>query len=66
MPMASLTEAAEDQQAAAKAHHAAAELHGKGDLAAAMEKSTKAHSRFFSADKSTADALKLSAAKAKK
>ena len=65
MPMARLTKAAEDHEAAAKAHHAAAELHGKGDLAA-MEKSTKAHSRFFSADKSTADALKLSAAKTKK
>jgi hypothetical protein len=66
MPMASHTKAAEDHEAAAKAHHAAAELHGEGDHAAAMEKSTRAHSCCCSADKSTADAHKLSAAKAKK
>ena len=66
MPMPSHTKAAEDHEAAAKAHHAAAELHGKGDHAAAMAKSTEAHSCCCSADKSTADAHKLSAAKAKK
>ena len=66
MPMASHTKAAEDHEAAAKAHHAAAELHGDGDHVAAMEKSAKAHSCCCSADKSTADAHKLSAAKVKK
>lgn len=66
MPMASHTRAAEDHEAAAKAHHAAAELHAEGDHTAAMEKSTKAHSCCYSAEKSTADAHKLSAAKVKK
>lgn len=65
MPTASHKKAAEDHEAAAKAHHAAAELHGEGDHVAAMEKSTKAHSCCCSADKSTADAHKLSAAQAK-
>lgn len=50
---------------AAAAHHAAGEFHGQGDHAAAMEKSTNAHSCCCSADKSTADAHKMSAAKAR-
>jgi hypothetical protein len=66
MPMASHTKAANDHEAAAAAHHAAAELHGQGDHAAAMEQSTKAHGCCCSADKSTADAHKLSAAKMKR
>lgn len=65
MLMASHTKAAEDHNDAAKAHHAAAKLHSEGDHAAAMEQSTKAHSCCCSADKSTADAHKLSAAKVK-
>jgi hypothetical protein len=65
MPMACHTKAAEDHEAAAKAHRDAAELHGDGDHKAAMEQSTKAHSCCCTADKSTADAHKLSAAKAK-
>ena len=66
MPMARHIKAAKDHETVAKAHHAAAELHGNGDHIAAMEKSTKAHSCCCSADKSTADAHKLSAAKVKK
>jgi hypothetical protein len=65
MLMESHTKAAEDHEAAAKAHRDAAELHGDGDHKAAMEQSTKAHSCCCTADKSTADAHKLSAAKAK-
>lgn len=65
MPAESHIKAAEDHTAAAAAHHAVAELHGKGDHAAALEKSTKAHSCCCSADKSTADAHKMSAAKAR-
>jgi hypothetical protein len=65
MPIVSHTKAAEDHTAAAAAHQAAAELHGQGDHAAALEKSTKAHSCCCSADKSTADAHKMSAAKAR-
>ncbi len=65
MPAESHIKAAEDHTAAAAAHHAAAELHGQGDHAAALEKSTKAHSCCCSADKSTADAHKMSAAKAR-
>jgi hypothetical protein len=65
MPMACHTKAAEDHEAAAQAHRDAAELHGDGDHKAAMEKSIKAHSCCCTADKSTADAHKQSAAKAK-
>ena len=66
MPMDGHTKAATDHEAAAKAHHAAAEMHEKGDHAAAMEKSTKAHDCCCSAEKSTANAHKLSAEKSKK
>ena len=65
MPMASHTKAAADHEAAAQAHLAAAELHDEGDHKAAMEKSIKAHSCCCTADKSTADAHRLSAAKVK-
>jgi hypothetical protein len=44
MPIATHTKAAEHHETAAKAHIAAAELHGKDDHAAAIEKSTTAHS----------------------
>jgi hypothetical protein len=66
MPMACHTKAAKDHEAAATAHHAAAELHGKGDHSAAMESSTKAHGCCCSAQKSTEEAHKQSAEAAKK
>ncbi len=65
MLIVSHTKAVEDHEAAAAAHHAAAAFHGQGDHAAAMEKPTNAHSCCCSADKSTADAHKMSAAKAR-
>jgi hypothetical protein len=43
MPVASHTKAAEQHDIAAKAHKAAADLHGKGDHSAAVAKSSSAH-----------------------
>ena len=66
MPISCHTKAAKDHEAPAQAHHAAAELHGKGHHSATLEKSTKAHSCCSSAQKSTEDAHKMSAQSAQK
>ena len=66
MPIASHTKAAEHHEIAAKAHKAAAELHGKGDHAAAIAKSTAAHSSGEHAQKQSAEANGKSASHAKK
>ena len=66
MPMSTHTKAAEDHQAAAKAHETAAELHGKGDHAAALEKSTKAKGCCDTAHKTSTDAHAKSVAQANK
>jgi hypothetical protein len=66
MPIATHTKAAEHHETAAKAHKDAAELHGKGDHAAAIEKSNHAHTTGEAAQKVTMDAHAKSAAHAKK
>ena len=59
MPMATHTKAVED-------HRSAAELHGKGDHSAALEKSAKAKGCCDTAHKSSTDAHSKSTAQAKK
>ena len=65
MPIATHTKAAEQCTAAAQAHKSAADLHGKGEHAAALEKSTKAHGHCDEAKKTSMDAHGKSAARAK-
>ena len=65
MPCASHIKAAENHEAAAKAHHNAADLHSKGDHFAALEKSTDAKCCCGTAQKSTDDAHEKSAQQAK-
>jgi hypothetical protein len=66
MPVPSHTKAAEHHTNAAAEHKAAADLHGKGQHAAALEKSTKAHGSGDAAQKASTDAHGKSAAHAKK
>jgi hypothetical protein len=66
MPMATHTKAAEDHEAAAVAHHAAAELHGKGDHPAALTEATKAKCCCDTAQKTSTDAHVKSAAQVNK
>ena len=61
MPCASHTKAAEDHKVAAKALHAAADLHSKGDHSAALVKSTDAKCCCGTAQKSTDAAHEKSA-----
>ena len=64
MPCASHTKAAQNH--AAKAHHAAADLHGKGDHSAGLKKSTDAKCCCGAAQKSTEAAHEKSAMQAAK
>lgn len=66
MPVASHTKAAEHCTAAANEHKAAADLHGKGDHSAALEKSGKAHGCCGDAQKASSEAHAMSAKSAKK
>ena len=66
MPVASHTKAAEQHTSAATEHKAAADLHGKGQHAAAMEKSTKAQACCDTAKTASTNAHAKSAAQAKK
>ncbi len=65
MPIASHTKAAEQCATAAEAHKSAAEMHGKGDHSAALEKSTKAQGCCDAAQKSSTEAHGKSAIAAK-
>ena len=65
MPVASHTKAAEHCTSAAAAHKSAAELHGKGEHAEALAKSTKAQGCCADASKSSAEAHGKSAMSAK-
>ena len=66
MPVASHTKAAEHLTNAASEHKAAADLHGKGQHAAAMEKSSKAQACCDTAKTASSDAHGKSTAHAKK
>ena len=66
MPVASHTKAAEHHQNAANEHKAAADLHGKGNHAEALEKSSKAQGCCDTAKKASTDAHGKSAMHAKK
>lgn len=66
MPVPSHTKAAEHHTNAAAEHKAAADLHGKGEHAAALEKSNKAHGTGDAAQKASTDAHGKSSAHAKK
>ncbi len=66
MPMTTHTKAAEDHQAAAKAHETAAGLYGKADMQPLFEKSTKAKGCCDTARKSSTDAHAKSLAQANK
>lgn len=65
MPIATHTKAAEQCTSAAQAHKSAADLHGKGEHAAALEKATKAQGHCDEAKKSSAEAHGKSTTKAK-
>lgn len=65
MPIATHTKAAEQCSSAAQAHKSAADLHGKGEHTAALEKATKAKGHCDEAQKASADAHGKSAARAK-
>jgi len=65
MPIATHTKAAEHCTAAAQAHKSAAELHGKGEHTAALEKSSKAQGCCDDAKKASAEAHGKSTTKAK-
>ena len=66
MPIACHTKAAEHHEKAATEHKAAADLHGKGNHTAAIEKADKAKAGSEAAHKSSTDAHGKSAAHAKK
>jgi hypothetical protein len=66
MPIASHTKAAEHCASAAQAHKSAAEMHGKGDHSAALQKSADAKGCCDAAQKSSTDAHGKSATAAKK
>ena len=65
MPAATHTKAAEHHEAAAKAHKAAADLQGKGNHSAAVEKSKEAHGCCETVQKQSAAAHGKSQAHAK-
>jgi hypothetical protein len=65
MPATSHNKAAEQFETAAKAHKAAAELHSKGEHAAAMEKSIKAQDNCKTACATSTEAHTKSTAQAK-
>jgi hypothetical protein len=62
MPQAQNIKAAELHEAAAKSHHAAAELHGKKDDKAGLDHCAKACSQSEAAHKASTDARVKSAA----
>lgn len=66
MPVASHTKAAEHHTNAATEHKAAADLHGKGQHAAAMDKSSKAQACCDTAKTASTDAHDKSNTHAKK